>query len=603
MALPREVEVALAKLEKDVAAAFAQAISQITSKAQLAAIVGHLRAGDVDMAMASLRIDPRFFEPLDRAIEAAYLQGGVQALASLPAIPDPYLGGNYNLSFDGRHPRAEAWVRTESSTLITRIVDDQREVIRAALEQGLRDGVNPRTIALDIIGRVDPLTGRRTGGIVGLTQGQKRAARRAADELRNGDYAAYLRRARRDRRFDAAVKRAMRTGDPIPSSTVDRIIGRYRDRLLQLRGETIARTEALNALRAGRHEGFVQLLDSGAVRSEQVTRVWDATGDARTREDHAAMEGQEVQGMDQPFTAPDGSQMMYPGDISLGAAADQTIQCRCFEDVRIDYLADRVDETPLPETPSAPTFDADAAVERASQADFVSGQDAQLNAFVKEREGGFLGAQVVSDEDFRSRPEAVMYRGLSRAEYLDANVSGDFSGLGIFGNGQYFAVGDNRAAALEYADGRGTVYAAKLSDTARVANYDDLLKEARENYGNLLMSGADERVTEFLGDVGRYAAYQGYDAVYVAKHDYMVVVNPSALIVPRTTVADGGISFPAHDLTARQTQIEGIVQKAGTAEDASSRAALVSAAEDLMGAAPERLGTRYLEMLDEIAGI
>jgi hypothetical protein len=340
MALPREVEVALAKLEKDVAIAFAQAISQITSKAQIAIIVGHLENGSVEAAAAALRIDPRFFQPLDRALDTAYYQGGLMALAALPAIPDPFLGGNYVIQFDGRHPRAEAWVSDNSSTLITRIVDEQREVIRQVMNEGIQAGANPRKTALDIVGRVDPLTKRRTGGIVGLTQGQERAARRAADELRNGDYAAYLRRARRDRRFDAAVKRAMRTGDPIPSSTVDKIVGRYRDRLLQLRGETIARTETITALRAGRHEGYAQLLDSGAVRSEQIIRVWDATGDARTREDHLAMDGQEVRGMDQPFTAPDGSQMMYPGDVSLGAAADQTIQCRCFEDVRIDYIGD-----------------------------------------------------------------------------------------------------------------------------------------------------------------------------------------------------------------------------------------------------------------------
>lgn len=340
MALPREVERLLARLEKDVAAAFSQAIAQITSQAQLKTIVGHLENGNVEAAAAALRIDPRFFQPLDRALDEAYFQGGVQALLALPAIPDPYLGGNYAIRFDGRHPRAEAWVRDNSSVLIQNIVEDQLISVRRVMNEGLAAGINPRTTALDIVGRVDPITKRRSGGILGLNQQQERAANRAAQELRDGDFAAYLQRTRRDKRFDAAVRAAVRTDKPLDQKTIDKMVGRYRDRLLQLRGETIARTETITAMRAGRHEGFHQLLDSGAVNDSQIKRVWDATGDARTRPDHLAMSGVEVVGMGDPFTMPDGTQMMYPGDTSLGAGGDQSINCRCFEDIQIDYIGE-----------------------------------------------------------------------------------------------------------------------------------------------------------------------------------------------------------------------------------------------------------------------
>lgn len=55
---------------------------------------------------------------------------------------------------------------------------------------------------------------------------------------------------------------------------------------------------------------------------------WVATTDGRVREDHLAMNGVEVP-QDEPFVLPDGSKMMFPADISMGADASQVINCRC----------------------------------------------------------------------------------------------------------------------------------------------------------------------------------------------------------------------------------------------------------------------------------
>lgn len=88
--LPPEIQAALDTLEPAIRRAFLEAVEQITSAAQLRTIVGHLSDGNVDAAIAALRIDPRFFGPLDRAISEAYYQGGVIALAGLPRLPDPF---------------------------------------------------------------------------------------------------------------------------------------------------------------------------------------------------------------------------------------------------------------------------------------------------------------------------------------------------------------------------------------------------------------------------------------------------------------------------------------------------------------------------------
>lgn len=55
---------------------------------------------------------------------------------------------------------------------------------------------------------------------------------------------------------------------------------------------------------------------------------WIATEDSRVREDHAKMDGVEVP-QNAPFVLPDGSKVMFPGDVSLGADPSQTINCRC----------------------------------------------------------------------------------------------------------------------------------------------------------------------------------------------------------------------------------------------------------------------------------
>jgi hypothetical protein len=90
MAFPSEVQAILDALEPEVRKAFLDAIGRITSQAQLQTVVGHIQNGNIEAAIAALRVDPVFFQPLDRALSDAYYRGGVAALAALPKIPDPF---------------------------------------------------------------------------------------------------------------------------------------------------------------------------------------------------------------------------------------------------------------------------------------------------------------------------------------------------------------------------------------------------------------------------------------------------------------------------------------------------------------------------------
>lgn len=243
------------------------------------------------------------------------------------------------IRFDGRNPRAETWLTRNSSRLIVEIVEDQRRAVRQAILEGQAQGKNPRNTALDIIGRYDRAKKRRTGGIIGLTSQQAGFVSSARAELSDPrTMSAYLRRGRRDKRYDRTVAKAIREGKRLKQADVDKIAGRYADRLLVYRGEVIARTETQTAVHAGNREGYQQLIDTGAVTAQQVRKVWNATLDRRTRDNHVVLHGTSI-GFNEPFTSPTGAQLQHPGDTSLGATGEDTIQCRCWMETRIDFLS------------------------------------------------------------------------------------------------------------------------------------------------------------------------------------------------------------------------------------------------------------------------
>lgn len=322
------IRAALDAFEPQVRDAFLAAIEGITASAQIARIEERIRAGDLDGALRAVGIAASAFATFEAGIVAAYAAGGAAAVEMLPRAAARDTDGVL-IRFDARNLRAEAWVREHSSRLITRVVEDQRAAVRVVLDNGLNAGRNPRATALDIVGRVDRRTGRREGGIVGLTEAQTRYVVNARAELASGDPArmqAFLQRERRDRRFDRTIARAIREGRPLAPADVDRIVGRYSDSLLQLRGESIGRTETLTAVHAAQDEALRQVVDRGQVRADAVTKEWRATRDGRTRDTHRAMNGQRV-GLDGVFVTPGGHRMRYPGDAGLGAPAKETIQC------------------------------------------------------------------------------------------------------------------------------------------------------------------------------------------------------------------------------------------------------------------------------------
>lgn len=331
MASRREILRKLDELEGPIRNRFLEAVREAVGATSIQEVARLIERGDLDAVLDEVALTPSALSDVTEAMRDAYKAGG------------QFEAPEARIRFDMRNVAAEQWLRQQSSTFVTRVTEQQRNSIRLTVETGTRLGQNPRQTALDIAGRIDR-TGRRSGGIVGLTDNQAGYVARTREELLSGDperMRNYLGRGRRDKRFDAIVRRAIEQGRPVARADVERIAGRYSDRLLQLRGETIARTEAMQGFHAARDQAWEQAIEEGAISRQNVTKVWRATGDSRTRDTHAALNG-ETATKDEAFVSPSGARLMHPGDTSLGAPADEIIDCRCYLEMRGDFIAEQV---------------------------------------------------------------------------------------------------------------------------------------------------------------------------------------------------------------------------------------------------------------------
>lgn len=338
MALKDRFDELIARFAPEIRRAFQEAVRDINDNTILRQVVEAIERRDIDGAFRALGYSQPALNPIFVSIAQAFEAGGIMVMAQFPKYVADATDTKQMLRFDVRDPRAEKWLREESSSLIVNIEQDIRQNVRETLEEGFAEGRNPRNLALDLVGRYNRQTKRREGGVVGLGTREAGWARSARQRLRTLD-PRYLEMSLRDKRFDGIVRRAIESGDPLPAATVEKLVNRYRDNALRHRGENIGRTEALQALNKSEWLSIKQSIETGDLSENAVTRVWDSAGDMRVRPSHAAMDEQKVKGLDEPFVSPlTGARMLHPGDTSLGAPGREVIACRCRVRVEVDWF-------------------------------------------------------------------------------------------------------------------------------------------------------------------------------------------------------------------------------------------------------------------------
>ena len=229
------------------------------------------------------------------------------------------------LRFDARGARAVDHLLQSDTELAQVLSGTARERVRQVIADGVQRGLTPAQIA-------------RRMPLLALTETQVESLDKARQEL--GDRTtppnvAYLKRKGRDKRFDSQIKRAIKDGKPLREAVRSAAVTAYQAIQRKQRAGTIARTEITRAINAGRYEAVMQAVDAGLTG---VVLRWMSLRDTLVRDIHVAMHGQErLPGA--PFNSPLGTLLRFPGDVELGAVAQDVMNCRCFMDVGVPIAA------------------------------------------------------------------------------------------------------------------------------------------------------------------------------------------------------------------------------------------------------------------------
>lgn len=301
----------LDKQERAIKDAFEQFVENANSSESIRRINELLEAGDVEGA---LQFVDSLIVRLGNTLPGIYASVGadtMKRIANQLGVP------SVTVSFDPSDPVSAERIRQNRLEFIRQVTESQRDAIRQAVSEAFEQGAGSRQ------------TARVFRDAIGLTDRQEAAIRNYRRLLERGSAQA-LARDLRDRRFDSRVARA--DEEPLSNQQIDRMVRRYRERYRQFRAETIARTEGVRAMSVGQDEALRQVTEQADIDPSRVRRVWNRTADARTRDAHDVMQGQEV-GLNEPFVDGEGNQLMFPGDPS--APPSTTIQCRCVLTTRL----------------------------------------------------------------------------------------------------------------------------------------------------------------------------------------------------------------------------------------------------------------------------
>ena len=302
--------------------AYLAQIASTIDAAALAEIEKAIADSDESRVVALLQIG--LFAGLMELLRTAYVTGAKAEAKGIKAT-------GVQKDLDVHAPDVSSFLSGQARSLLDQAAIDEARAVRAILQTGQASGQSARKTALDLIGRISKQTGKRSGGVVGLSGNFAESVANARTQLLSGnatEMKKYLLRARRDRRFDASVESAIRDGRPLKADDVNKIVGRYADRLLVTQAETIAQTYVAEAFNEGRDQAWRQIIERSKGRLT-FTKKWKARMDGRERPTHGAMNGQTVQA-DQPFVSPRGAMLMFPCDSSLGAPLSERARCRCI---------------------------------------------------------------------------------------------------------------------------------------------------------------------------------------------------------------------------------------------------------------------------------
>lgn len=321
--------------------AFFDSVASLYAGVDYVALNRALAGGDVDGAVAALRIEESAFLPMYQAHQQAYIQGATETVASFrfAGIDSATAAG---IRFDMFNPRAEAFLATTSAEMVKQVADDTRRAVRESILRGYQAGMGPKDIGINIAGRV--VSGVRRDGVLGLDANRAYRLDMVSEGMRTADGVAGLVIKRADgtlvlrykvnKATEAAILSAYRKGEAVPESVRIRSYNQFRNALLKSRADTVAKVETARAVMSGRDEEWRQTLEKLGRDPAEVIKTWQhGSGGQDPRIHHVQMNNKSVTGLDTPFVFSNGAMLQYAHDPS--GAASETINCTCDSTFRL----------------------------------------------------------------------------------------------------------------------------------------------------------------------------------------------------------------------------------------------------------------------------
>jgi hypothetical protein len=302
------------RFEPRIASALLSAFAEIKDTVKITELTTLINQGGITAAYNYLNelqiegiIEKHFVDDLNSAI----VDSGRMTVSAIPSGATTGVPFRYNIL----NPATAEYIRTYELNLIQRIGANTREGIRQAIQADAIAGVNPIS------------TARTFRDTIGLTPNQEQAVANFKTGLEDLDRRVLDRRLR-DKRFDPTIRTAIENGTPLRRDQIEKMVARYRERFVQYRATTIARTEAMRATSIGSYTSIVQAAAEGSIDGERLRRFWVYSRGPRTRPAHRAIPSLNPGGVeiDQPFVTPLGP-LMFPRDPN--GTAENTINCRC----------------------------------------------------------------------------------------------------------------------------------------------------------------------------------------------------------------------------------------------------------------------------------
>lgn len=296
------------KLVESLGGSWGEIVDWLRSQNSIEEIANRIARGDVAGAVAGLA------DAADR-----YAGGVHSAFNTAAGDAQKWLDGEVDglVTYDATNTRAIRWAQTQALRLRGAITQDQTDMIRTAIVDGIRSGLNP----LD--------TAQVIRNSIGLTGSQAQIVDNYRRALQAQDWDNALSRQLTSGHSDRSVRAASVADRPLTQQQIDTAVDRYRENWITFRAETIARTESLRAAHAGTNEMYQQAIDDGTLAQNDLVQTWRTgprTGKDSPRPSHAAMDGQQ-QPVGSDFTSGLGNALAYPGDPR--APAEDVVNCRC----------------------------------------------------------------------------------------------------------------------------------------------------------------------------------------------------------------------------------------------------------------------------------